>query len=334
MRYRTFGRLGWKVSGIGFGAWAIGGDAWGKTDDSESVRTLEEALDSGINFIDTAQVYGDGHSEELIGKVLAGRGSGAERIYVATKIPPADKKLWWVDPDYDDIQRFYPAAWLRERVDLSLKRLRVDTLDLVQLHTWTSGFNQYTEWQETFEELRAQGKLSGYGISASEQRPADVTPLVEAGRIDSVQVIYNLFEQGTGRTVLAPCGRNNVGTIIRVPLDEGSLTGKFNAQTTFPKGDFRRHYFRGDNLKVTLGHVEEVRKYKAARYPELSMVDLALLFTLSHPDSSTVIVGLKNREQLRQNLKVTGMELFGPSALSELARFEWNRDPWSQDLTA
>ncbi len=334
MRYRTFGRLGWKVSELSFGAWAIGGDAWGRTDDSESLRTLEEALDLGVNFIDTAQAYGDGHSEELIGRTLAARGSGAERVYVATKIPPADKKLWWVDPDYDDIQRFYPSAYLRERVELSLRRLKVETLDLIQLHTWTSGFNKYTEWQETLEDLRRQGKLLAYGISASEQRPADVTPLVEAGRIDSVQVIYNLFEQGTGRTVLAPCGRNGVATIVRVPLDEGSLTGKFTAQTTFPKGDFRRHYFRGDNLKVTLEHVERVRQFKAERYPELSMVDLALLYTLSHPDAGTVIVGLKNREQLRQNLKVTGMELFKPTALAELAQFEWNRDPWSQDLKA
>src|SRR3989339_108016 len=105
MRYRTFGRLGWKVSEIGFGAWAIGGDAWGKVEDSESVKTLHEALDSGVNFIDTAQAYGNGHSEELIGKALAERGSGGERIYVATKIPPAGK-LWWVDRDFDDIEQF------------------------------------------------------------------------------------------------------------------------------------------------------------------------------------------------------------------------------------
>lgn len=333
MRYRTFGRLGRRVSEIGFGAWAIGGDAWGRVEDSESLKTLHEALDSGVNFIDTAQAYGDGHSEELIGKALAERGKKGERVLVATKIPPAGK-LWWVPRDFDDIEQFYPAKYLRERVELSLKRLGVDTLDLVQLHTWTAGFNRHEAWRETLESLRGEGKLLGYGISASEAHPEDVTPLVEAGRIDSVQVIYNLFEQGTARSVLAPCARNNVGTIIRVPLDEGSLTGKFSPDHKFPKGDFRRHYFRGDNLKVTLNRVEEIRKFKDSRYPDKSMIELALLFTLSNPHSSTVIVGIKNRDQLRQNLKVAEMDLFTPEQMNELARFEWNRDPWSQDLKA
>jgi len=143
MRYRTFGRLGWQVSEIGFGAWAIGGDAWGKTDDKESLATLHEAIDSGINFIDTAQAYGNGHSERLIGKVLAERSSN-ERVYVATKIPPAGK-LWWVDPEFDDIEQFYPSKYLRERVEFSLRNLGTETVDLVQLHTWSRGFNKYHE---------------------------------------------------------------------------------------------------------------------------------------------------------------------------------------------
>ncbi|MBN2289563.1 MAG: aldo/keto reductase, partial [Candidatus Glassbacteria bacterium] len=286
MRYRTFGRLGWQVSEIGFGGWAIGGD-WGKVEDSEALATLHEALDSGINFIDTAQGYGDGHSEELIGRVLAERGSGAGRVYVATKIPPAGK-LWWVDPDFDDIGQFYPPAYLRERVELSLKRLGTEAVDLMQLHTWTAGFNQHDEWYETLESLRREGKLHGFGISASEKRPGDVVPSVEAGRLDSVQVIYNLFEQRTARSVLEPCGRHHTAAIVRVPLDEGSLTGKFSEKTTFAKGDFRRHFFRGNNLKATLRRVGEIKRFKDEHYPGLSLVELALLFCKSHPDASTV----------------------------------------------
>lgn len=330
MRYRTFGRMGWQVSEISFGAWAIGGDAWGKVDDAESVATLHEALDSGVNFIDSAQAYGDGHSEELIGRVLAERGR-QDRVYVATKIPP-EGKLWWVDPDFDDIEQFYPSSYLRERVELSLRRLGTEAIDLMQLHTWTSGFNKYDEWYQTLEKLREEGKLLAFGISASEKRPEDVTPLVEAGRIDSVQVIYNLFEQRTAKSVIEPCGKNNVATIIRVPLDEGSLTGKFTGKTRFGKGDFRRHFFRGNNLKATVERVEEIRRFKDERYPEITMVELALLFCLSHPASSTVIVGIKNKEQLRSNLKVTAHDLFTPEQLEELKQFEWEREFWTEEV--
>jgi len=330
MRYRKFGRMGWQVSEIGFGAWAIGGDAWGRVDDTESMATLHQALDSGVNFIDTAQGYGDGHSEELIGRVLAERGSG-DRVYVATKIAPAGK-LWWVDPDFDEIGQFYPSDYLRERVELSLRRLGTEAVDLMQLHTWTRGFNKYDEWHETLEKLREEGKILAFGISASEKRPEDVTPLVEAGRLDSVQVIYNLFEQRTAKSVIEPCGKNNVATIVRVPLDEGSLTGKFTEKTAFGKGDFRRHFFRGNNLKATVKRVEQIRKFKDQRYPEMTMVELALTFCLSHPDTSTVIVGIKNKDQLRANLKVAGGELFSSSQLEELKQFEWEREFWSEEV--
>ncbi len=330
MRYKTFGRLGWQVGEIGFGGWAIGG-GWGKVEDKEAFATLHEALDSGVNFIDTAQGYGDGHSEELIGKVLAERSSGSGRVYVATKIPPAGK-LWWVEPDFDDIEQFYPADYLRRRVELSLKRMKVETIDLMQLHTWTIGFNKHDRWYETLERLREEGKLSGIGISASEKRPEDVVPSVEMGRLDSVQVIYNLFEQRTGPSVLEPCGKNKVGTIIRVPLDEGSLTGKFTEKTTFKKGDFRRHFFRGNNLKAAVKRVEEIRRFKNERYPELSPVELALLFCRSHPDTSTVIVGIRNREQLRANLEAADMEPFSPEQLDELKQFEWTREFWSEEV--
>jgi aryl-alcohol dehydrogenase-like predicted oxidoreductase len=329
MRYKTFGRLGWQVSELGFGAWAIGG-GWGQLDDREAIASLHQALDSGINFIDTAQGYGDGHSEELISRVLAERGHH-QRVYVATKIPPKGK-LWWVDPEFDDIGQFYPPDYLRERVELSLKRLGVEAVDLIQLHTWTRGFNKYSEWCETLESLREEGKLLGFGISASEKRPEDVTPLVEKGKIDSVQVIYNLFEQRTAKSVLEPCGRNNVAAIIRVPLDEGSLTGKFTENTTFPKGDFRRHFFRGNNLKATVKRVARLDEYRKANFPEMTLVEMALLFCLSDQDASTVIVGIRNREQLKVNLEVTDLEQFTDLELEDLRQFEWTREFWTEEV--
>jgi aryl-alcohol dehydrogenase-like predicted oxidoreductase len=330
MRYRTFGRMGWKISEIGFGAWAVGGDSWGKMDDEVSVRTMHQALDKGINFIDTAQAYGDGHSERLIGRVLSERSNG-DRIYVASKIPPFGK-LWWVDRDYDDIQQFYPASYLRERVEFSLRNLGVEAIDLMQLHTWTVEFNKYDEWYETLERLSDEGKILSFGISASEQNPQDVTPLVEQGKLDAVQVIYNIFEQRTGSSVIEPCGANNVGTIVRVPLDEGALTGKFKEDTRFPKGDFRRKYFGGNNIGVTVRRVEKIRQWKDVHLPELSMVELALLFTLSREDVSTVIVGMKNEHQLEANVRVGDMELLGAEILEEMKQFKWTRDPWTQKL--
>ena len=234
--------------------------------------------------------------------------------------------------NFDDIEQFYPAEYLRQRVELSLKRLGAEAVDLMQLHTWTSGFNKHDQWYETLESLRQEGKLLGFGISASEKRPEDVVPSVEAGRLDSVQVIYNLFEQRTADSVLEPCGRNEVATIIRVPLDEGSLTGKFTEKTTFAKGDFRRHFFRGNNLRETVRRVAEIDSYRQEHFGNLSMVDLALLFCRSHPDSSTVIVGVRNRDQLRANLKVAEMELFSLDELNELKKFQWTREFWTEEV--
>ncbi len=332
MRYRKFGRLGWQVSELGFGAWAIGG-GWGQVDDREAVTTLHTALDAGINFIDTAQVYGDGHSEQLVGRVLKERGGPGERIYVATKIPPRGK-LWWTEPEFDDLEQFYTPEYLRERVELSLRRLGVEAIDLMQLHTWTRGFNKHTSWSDTFNVLVEEGKLLGFGISASEKRPEDVTPLLEAGRIDAVQVIYNLFEQRTGKSVLEPALSHELGVIVRVPLDEGSLTGKFTDQTTFASGDFRRHFFRGNNLRATVRRVEEIRSFKEQNFPELSMVELALRFCTSHPAASTTIVGVRNRDQLRGNLRVTELDHFSPEQLRELERFAWTREFWSEEVSA
>ncbi|MFC1747014.1 aldo/keto reductase, partial [Candidatus Neomarinimicrobiota bacterium] len=264
MKTRTFGRLGWNVSEIGFGAWAIGGDAWGNQDDRESLAALDKALDMGVNFIDTAQAYGDGHSERLIGKVLHDRGlpSGGGPVKVATKIPPVPGK-WPPDP-YDDIQERFPEKYLRDRVDRSLRDLNADVLDLVQIHTWTRAWNRSPSALDVLAKLKEEGKIAGIGMSTPEHDQNSLNGLMKEGLLDSVQVIYNIFEQEPAAELLPIAAENGVGIIVRVVFDEGSLTGKFTKGMNFASGDFRRRYFRGDRLVETTTRVEALKGTLAA----------------------------------------------------------------------
>jgi len=194
MQYRTFGRMGWGVSEIGFGAWAIGG-SWGEQQDSDSIAALHRALDLGVTFIDTAQGYGDGRSERLIGRVLRERGqrAGTGSVKVATKIPPVDGH-WPPFPDDDQDER-YPAQYLRQGVERSLRDLDAERLDLVQLHTWTRAWNSYPAALETLRELQKEGKLDAIGISTPEQDQNSLIDLMRQGWLDGVQVIYGAARQ-------------------------------------------------------------------------------------------------------------------------------------------
>src|SRR5687767_3170623 len=250
MRYRTFGRMGWKVSEIGFGAWAIGG-SWGKQSDDDSLAALRAALDLGCNFIDTAQVYGDGRSERLIGQVLRER--KGEKVYVATKVPPAPGD--WPPSPYDRIEERYPDKYLRERVERSLKDLQTDSLDLLQLHTWTRAWNRNPVALETLRKLQKEGKLKGIGISTPEQDQNSLIDLMRGGWLDAVQVIYNVFDQEPQAEFFPAAKENNVGVIVRVALDESALGGKLTPQTKFAADDFRAHYFAGDRLTRTIARV-------------------------------------------------------------------------------
>ncbi|MEI9959957.1 MAG: aldo/keto reductase [Limisphaerales bacterium] len=249
MKYRIFGRLGWKVSEIGFGAWAIGGAGWGKQGDNESIRALHKALDLGCNFIDTAQGYGNGHSEEIIGRVWKER--KGERIYVATKIPP-QPGIWPPSP-YDKIEDRFPEAYIRERVEASLRSLQTDCLDLLQLHTWTRAWNRHPTALEVLRALQKEGKLRGIGISTPEQDQNSLVDLMRGGWLDVVQVIYNIFEQEPAAEFLPAAQEHKVGVIVRVAFDEGALTGKFTEQTEFSEGEFRNNYFAGDRLAANGG---------------------------------------------------------------------------------
>lgn len=323
MKYRVFGKLGWEVSEIGFGAWAIGGDAWGKQDDSESLRALGTALDLGCNFIDTAQGYGDGHSERIIGRFLRER--GGEKIYVATKVPPAPPGTWppsW----HEKVDDRYPAQYLRERVEMSLRNLQTDCIDLLQLHTWTRAWNRDPRALETLRKLRDEGKIRGIGISSPEPDQNALVELMRGGWLDAVQIIYNIFDQGPAAELLPAALEHNVGVIVRVVFDEGVLTGKFTKDTCFPEGDFRKNYFAGDRLERAVKRVEKIRADVADAEPDLATA--ALKFALKPAAVSTVIPGIRNINQAQRNCGVSDLAPMSDELEARLWKHAWDRAFW------
>jgi len=322
MKYRTLGRLGWQVSEIGFGAWAIGGAGWGKQSDDESIRALHRALDLGCNFIDTAQGYGDGHSEAIIGRVLKER--HGERIYVATKIPPQPGT--WPPSPYDKIADRFPEAYLRERVEASLRNLQSDCLDLLQLHTWTRAWNRNPSALQILRTLQSEGKLRGIGISTPEQDQNSLVDLMRGGWLDAVQVIYNIFEQEPAAEFLPAALEHQVGVIVRVVFDEGSLTGKFTAQTSFAEGEFRNNYFAGDRLARTVKRVEKIRAAIGSAEPDLATA--ALKFALKPAAVSTVIPGMRNARQAELNCGVSDQPTMSDNLEIKLREHAWRRAIW------
>ncbi len=322
MKYRTFGRLGWQVSEIGFGAWAIGGTGWGKQGDAESVRALHQALDLGCNFIDTAQGYGDGHSEQIIGRVLKDR--KGERIYVATKIPPQPGN--WPPSPYDKIEDRFSGDHLRKQVEISLRNLQADCIDLLQLHTWTRAWNRNPIALEILRALQQEGKLASIGISTPEHDQNSLVELMRGGWLDAVEVIYNIFEQEPAAEFLPVAQEHNVGVIVRVAFDEGSLTGKFTEQTKFSEGEFRNNYFAGDRLVRTVRRVEKIKATIGSAEPD--MATAALKFALKPAAVSTVIPGMRNERQAILNCGVSGQVAMSDALDIKLREHAWQRGLW------
>lgn len=323
MKYRKFGRLGWDVSEIGFGAWAIGG-GWGQQSDDDSLAALNRALDLGCTFIDTAQGYGNGRSERLIGQVLRQRKSDAKRVYVATKIPPAPGE--WPPTPYDNIEDRYPEKYLQERIERSLKDIQTDCIDLMQLHTWTRAWNRNPGALEHLRKFQKQGKIRGIGISTPEHDQNSLIELMRNGWLDSVQVIYNIFDQEPQAEFFPAAKENNVGVIVRVAFDESSLTGKLTPQTAFATDDFRSRYFQGDRLERTVARVENVRQTVGAAEKDLATA--ALKFALKPPAVSTVIPGIRNVRQAEMNCAVSDEPPMSDELERQLRTHNWLRAFW------
>lgn len=320
MRYRKLGRTGFEVSEIGFGAWAIGG-GWGPQDEKESLDALYRSLDLGINFIDTAAGYGNGKSERLIAQVLKDR---RDRVYVATKTPPLPGN--WPPGPYDKAEERYPEKYLRENVEERLRNLNTDCLDVLQLHTWTRAWNRDPKPLDVLKKLKDEGKIRAIGISTPEQDQNCVIDLMRRGYLDTVQVIYNLFEQEPAAELLPVAQESNVGIIVRVVFDEGVLTGKYTQDSKFPEGDFRNTYFAGDRLERAVRRADKIQEEIADS--DYTLPQVALKFALAHPATSSVIPGIRSIQQADANIAVSDMPDLPEAMLHQLREHNWRRGVW------
>ena len=319
MNRRPLGRTGLQVSEIGYGAWGIGKTMWLGADDEESLRALHRAVELGLNLIDTALGYGDGHSERLVGKVVRER---SEEIVVTTKIPP--KNGIWPAPDGLDPEEAFPADHVRACTERSLRNLGLDTIDVQQFHVWSDEWVGRGSWLQAIEELKSEGKIRAFGISNNDHQPANAVKLVESGAVDTVQVIYNVFDQSPEDELLDACREHGVGVLARVPFDEGALTGTIGPDTEFPDGDFRNHYFRGDRRQQVADRVQAILDELGIEREQLP--EVALRYILSHPAVSTAIPGMRSVRNVERNCAVGDGRGLPDEQVAALKRHRWVRD--------
>jgi aryl-alcohol dehydrogenase-like predicted oxidoreductase len=319
MNQRRLGRTGLSVSEIGYGAWGIGRSMWLGAEDRESLEALNRAIDLGIEFIDTALAYGPDHSERLVGEVVRSR---PERVVVASKIPPKNQQ--WPARAGSDPDDAFPAEWIRRCTERSLRNLGMDVIDVMQFHVWHDEWVGRGSWLEGIQEMKAEGKLRFFGVSINDNQPANAVRLIETGVVDTVQVIYNVFEQAPEDELFAACERNDVGVIARVPLDEGGLTGRVGPGTTFPEGDFRNDYFSGDRSVERVG--ERVDAILADLGIEReALPEVALRYVLSHPAVSTVIPGMRTVRNVERNAAVGDGQGLPEEQVAALKAHRWDR---------
>jgi aryl-alcohol dehydrogenase-like predicted oxidoreductase len=320
MNYRQLGKTGFSVSEIGYGAWGIGGKQWLGGSDDESLEALRRAIALGVNLIDSALAYGDGHSERLVGRVAREAG---RRIYIATKVPP--KNRLWPARKGIPISEVFPFDYIMGCAEESLRNLGTDAIDLLQLHVWNPEWIADDDWRRAFGELKRSGKVRAVGVSINDHEPDSALEIIRTGLIDTVQVIYNVFDQTPERELFPLCVEKQIGVLARVPLDEGALTGRIDETTRFSPGDFREFYFKGDRKRQVREHVEALMQ-------DLGKVDLpsvALRFCLSHPAVSTVIPGMRTVRHAESNAALSDLGPLPAETISVLKRHAWDRNFYS-----
>ena len=319
MRYRILGRTGLRISEIGFGAWGIGGGMWQGGTDRESLRALHKAIDLGVNFIDTALVYGDGHSEQLVGQVVRER---KEEVYVATKVPP--KNTRWPATAGVPVEEVFPHDYILTSVEKSLRNLQLDCIDLIQFHIWSDEWAEDSNWYSAVQKLKEQGKIRFFGISINEHQPENALMVARTGRVDAFQVIYNIFDQKPAEKLFPLCQELNIGIIVRVPFDEGSLTGTITTKTLFEPGDWRNQYFRGDRKRQVEERVNQL-KADFTEFPA-SLPEVALRFCLSHRAVSTVIPGMRTIRHVESNCAAADGKGLPAAVLEKLKTHVWKKN--------
>jgi len=322
MKTRRLGRTGIDVSEIGFGAWGLGGTMWRGVSDDDALAAVRAAVGAGVTFIDTALAYGDGHSERLIAK------AGTNAV-VATKIPPRDHT--WPASASSRIADVFPVSHVRACTETSMRNLGGGAIALQQFHVWQDAWLDQPEWAATrreMERLVAEGKVRHWGISINDHAPETALKALRDPIFSSAQVIYNIFDRSAERELFAFAQDTDLGIIVRVPFDEGTLTGAIRRETTFPAGDWRHRYFRGDRPSEAARRADALKSLLGGQAN--SLPELALRFVLSRPEVSTVIPGMRRPEHARANAAVSDGKRLDSATLEGLKAHAWEKN-WYRD---
>ena len=323
MKYRRFGKTNWQVSEMGYGMWGMGG--WTGSDDTESVASLQRAVDLGCNFFDTAWAYGSGHSEKLLAQLL--RANSSKSLYAATKIPPKNQR--WPSRREYALDDCFPPEHIEEYVHKSLKNLDVGSIDLIQFHTWEDGWVDDDRWAKKMEDLKRQGLIKAVGLSINRWEPWNGVRAVRSGLIDAVQVIYNIFDQNPVDELFPACRQHDVGVIAREPFDEGTLTGTLTKESRWPASDWRSTYFVPENLNAAVDRADALRPLVPAG---ATMPEMALRFILMNETVNIIIPGMRKTYNVEANMAASDKGPLPPDLYAELRKHRWDRKPtkWSQ----
>lgn len=323
MQYRRFGRTGWDLSEIGYGMWGMGG--WTGSDDEQSRRSLQRAVDLGCNFFDTAWGYGEGHSEELLGQIV--QANPGRKLFSATKMPP--KNMMWPSRREYTAEDCFPPDHVEKYVHESLNNSGLDSFDLMQFHTWEDSWLSDSRWANKLNDLRSQGLIHAIGISINRWEPWNGVEAVRSGLIDAVQVIYNIFDQNPEDELFPACKEMDVAVIARVPFDEGSLTGNLTKDSSWPDDDWRSTYFVPENLESSVDHAEALKPLIPTG---MTMPEMAMRFILNNEVVSTIIPGMRQLRHVEMNIETSDFGPLPAELHEKLKAHRWDRQPteWSQ----
>jgi len=324
VKTRNLGTTGYAVSELGFGGWGLGADMWRGVADRDARAALREAVDQGITFFDTALAYGDGHSERLIGEVLRDD-IRAGQVVVATKVPPRNEE--WPGKASRPLAEVFPARHIAASTEQSLKNLGVEALPLQQLHVWHDAWLNDPEWAASYDRiirLKKEGKVLHWGISINDHAPDTALRVLEDPIFETAQVIYNIYDRSPERALFELARTKPLGVIVRVPFDEGALTGQIRSDTVFPAGDWRAEYFSGDRRAQVERRGQALARLLNDQVQTLP--DLALRFCLSSPHVSTVIPGMRRAAHVRHNVAAAERGPLTPGMLSQLEAHAWEKN--------
>lgn len=318
MKERLLGRTGITVGEVGIGTWELSGDVWGAKDDARSLAALRAGIDAGANLIDTAADYGQGHVEELIGRL----GVARDRLVIATKVMP--ESLVWAPPPETPISQSFRPAWIREQCEASLRRLRTDYVDVLMLHTWSRSWGHEDEWYETMSALKAEGKIRAIGISVPDEGATDANVAVARGQVEVIQCVHSVFQQEPEVSLFPLAEKFGVGILSRSPFSSGALVQDWTKDTVFPAGDWRATWPQSVKdawLETQVAMTEAVRALIAGS--GLDRPTFCLRYVLGSPTVSAVIPGSADPDHVASNCAASDAPDLDPTiraAVGELWR--------------